>query len=82
MLYQCPGVEAAAVVSRADDKRGEVPVAFVSPREDASVDPQQVLEHCRTQLADYKIPREVRVIDEMPRNATGKIAKLELKGMV
>ncbi len=82
VLYQLPGVAAAAVVARADEKRGEVPVAFLCGTEAAVLEENQVLAHCRDQLADYKVPREIRIIDEMPRNATGKIAKLELKKMV
>jgi long-chain acyl-CoA synthetase len=39
----------------------------------------EILQFCRDRLADYKIPREVRVVESLPRTATGKIAKLELK---
>ncbi len=82
VLYQFPNVREAAVVARADEKRGEIPIAFVSPTDGAALQPQEILRFCRDQLADYKIPREVRVLGSLPRTATGKVAKLELKKLV
>ena len=79
VLYQFPNVREAAVVAKPDEKRGEVPLAFVSPVEGATLEPAEILKFCRDRLADYKLPREVRVMDALPRTATGKIAKLELK---
>jgi long-chain acyl-CoA synthetase len=79
VLHQFPNVREAAVVPKPDEKRGEVPIAFVSPLDGASLEPNEILRFCREQLADYKIPREIRVVDALPRTATGKIAKLELK---
>ena len=67
------------VVARADDKRGEAPIAFVSPKTGAALDSAAMLRYCRQRLADYKLPREVRIMQALPRTATGKIAKLELK---
>ncbi|HUJ72027.1 MAG TPA: hypothetical protein VLZ30_07270, partial [Verrucomicrobiae bacterium] len=75
-------VREAAVVPKPDEKRGEVPIAFVSPVNGATLDSNEILRFCRDQLADYKIPREVRILDALPRTATGKIAKLELKKQV
>ena len=79
VLHQFPNVREAAVLAKADEKRGEVPIAFVSATDGATVDTGEILRFCRDRLADYKIPREVRVMDALPRTATGKIAKLELK---
>jgi long-chain acyl-CoA synthetase len=79
VLHQFPNVREAAVVPKPDEKRGEVPIAFVSPVDGASIEPNEILRFCREQLADYKVPREIRVMDDLPRTATGKIAKLELK---
>ena len=79
VLHQFPNVREAAVVPKADEKRGEVPIAFVSPVDGATLEPDEILRFCRDQLADYKIPREIRVVDALPRTATGKIAKVELK---
>jgi long-chain acyl-CoA synthetase len=79
VLYTFPGIREAAVVPQIDEKRGEVPIAFVSATEGASLQPAAILKFCRENLADYKIPREIRVVDALPRTATGKVAKLELK---
>jgi long-chain acyl-CoA synthetase len=82
VLYQYPNVREAAVVAQADEKRGEIPMAFVSPVEGATLQSDDILRFCREQLADYKIPREIRIIESLPHTATGKIAKLELKKML
>ena len=82
VLYTFPNVHEAAVVARADDKRGEAPIAFVSPQAGAALDSTAILRFCRERLADYKLPREVRVMQSLPRTATGKIAKLELKKLL
>lgn len=79
VLHQYPNVREAAVVAKRDEKRGEVPIAFVSSIDDATLDPDEILRFCRDRLADYKIPREIRVMNALPRTATGKIAKLELR---
>src|ERR1017187_4937366 len=82
VLHQFPNVREAAVVPKPDEKRGEVPIAFVSPVEGAKLEPVEILAFCRERLADYKIPREIRILEALPRTATGKIAKLELKKQV
>ncbi len=82
VLYQVPGVSAAAVVGRADEKRGEVPIAFICGTTGTDLNEKDIQAHCRAHLADYKMPRGFRILEEMPRTATGKIAKLELKKMV
>lgn len=79
VLYTFPNVNEAAVIARADDKRGEAPIAFVSPKPGTALDSAAILRYCRQRLADYKLPREVRIMQSLPRTATGKIAKLELK---
>jgi long-chain acyl-CoA synthetase len=82
VLYQFPNVREAAVVAQADEKRGEIPIAFVSPVDGATLDSDEILRYCREQLADYKIPREIRIVESLPHTATGKIAKLELKKLL
>jgi long-chain acyl-CoA synthetase len=82
VLQQFPNVREAAVLAKADEKRGEVPIAFVSATDGATLEPNEILRFCRDRLADYKIPREVRVMDALPRTATGKIAKRELKKLL
>jgi long-chain acyl-CoA synthetase len=82
VLYQFPNVREAAVVAQADEKRGEIPIAFMSPVNGATLKPDEILRFCREQLADYKVPREIHIVESLPRTATGKIAKLELKKML
>lgn len=82
VLYQFPGVQEAAVVAKRDEKRGETSVAFVVPVAGAQLEPAAIQKFCRERLADYKLPREVRVLAALPRTATGKVAKLELKNLL
>ncbi|MFJ3309527.1 SDR family NAD(P)-dependent oxidoreductase [Streptomyces sp. NPDC086549] len=74
VLLQCPGVSDAVVVGVPHDVLGEVPVAFVVPGPDG-IDARRVLGECRTRLADYKVPVEIREIAAVPRTASGKIAR-------
>ena len=69
----------AAVVGRPDDRWGEVPVAFVVLRQDASATADELLEHCRAQLARFKVPKEITFLDALPRNPSGKVLKRELR---
>ena len=73
------GVGASAVVGMPDEKSGEVPVAFVEPAEDETVDLKGLRRHLKEKLANFKLPRDIRIIDELPKNATGKVLKRILK---
>jgi fatty-acyl-CoA synthase len=77
VLYAHPAVAEVAVVGTPDETWGEVVTAVVVARE--PVEPDALIEHCRTRLAGYKRPRRVRFMDALPRNATGKILKRELR---
>jgi len=79
VLYEHESVVEAAVVGRPDDRWGEVPVAYVVLRAAATTTPDELIEHCRRQLARFKIPKQVVLIDELPRNPSGKILKRELR---
>jgi acyl-CoA synthetase (AMP-forming)/AMP-acid ligase II len=79
VLYEHDTVLEVAVVGRPDDRWGEVPVAFVVPRPDAVVTDEELLEHCRSQLAKFKVPTAVTFIDALPRNPSGKVLKRELR---
>jgi long-chain acyl-CoA synthetase len=78
VLHQHPGILDAAVVGVAHDVLGEDVAAVVVPRDGHDLDPEEVVAFCRARLADYKSPRRVVVLDELPRNATGKVLKREL----
>ncbi|MEM8756212.1 MAG: AMP-binding protein [Planctomycetota bacterium] len=71
-------VSAAGVTGIHDSIRGEVVVAFVEACEEATVDPSELKAWCRERIAGYKCPREIHVVDELPRNPTGKIMRREL----
>jgi len=79
VLYEYDGVVEVAVVGRPDERWGEVPVAFVVLRPDATVTSDALIEHCRAQLAKFKVPKAVTFVDELPRNPSGKILKRELR---
>jgi crotonobetaine/carnitine-CoA ligase len=81
VLLGVPGVTAAAVVGRRDRMLDEVPVAFVvAPRaQDRAALAQAAIARCREQLADFKVPRAVHFLDELPESLLGKIAKNALR---
>lgn len=79
IIGQLPGVDVAAVVGRPDESRGEVPVAFITVAEGQEVTPEAVKKHCRDAgLPNYKVPRDVVVVDALPISPTGKVLKREL----
>jgi fatty-acyl-CoA synthase len=80
VLYEHDAVLEAAVVGRPDDRWGEVPVAFVVLRQDATASADVLLERCRAQLARFKVPRAITFLDALPRNPSGKVLKRELRG--
>ncbi|PIE34814.1 hypothetical protein CSA56_06670 [candidate division KSB3 bacterium] len=79
VLTQHPSVEDAGVIGMEDPIRGEVPKAYIVPKLGATVDEKDILEYCRQHLAQYKVPRFIEVIDEIPKNVTGKILKRVLR---
>jgi long-chain acyl-CoA synthetase len=79
VLYTHPAVREAAVVGVPDAYRGESVKAYVSLRPGAEADAEQLVAYCRERLAAYKYPREVEVLGELPKTATGKILRRELR---
>ncbi|MFS0897021.1 acyl-CoA ligase FadD12 [Mycolicibacterium litorale] len=73
-----PGVAEAAVLGVDDEKYGQRLAAFVVPADGASLTEEQLKEHVRENLANYKVPRAIRVLDELPRGGTGKVLRNEL----
>jgi long-chain acyl-CoA synthetase len=69
----------AAVVGRAHPVYGEEPVLFVSLHPEATLDTDAILAHLRSSLSKYKLPVEITIMDDLPKNAVGKIAKPELR---
>ena len=79
VLYEHEAVLEVAVVARPDEKWGEVPVAHVALREGATATEDELIEHCRAQLARFKVPKAITFIDALPRNPSGKVLKRELR---
>jgi fatty-acyl-CoA synthase len=79
VLYEHGDVLEAAVIGRPDERWGEVPVAYVVLRDGASATAGALLEHCRGQLARFKVPKAVLFLDALPRNPSGKVLKRELR---
>ncbi|TCK20634.1 long-chain-fatty-acid--CoA ligase [Pseudonocardia endophytica] len=79
VLAEHPTVGDVAVIGVPDDRWGEVPKACVVAAAGATVDPDELLAYCREHLASFKCPKSVDVLDELPRNPTGKILKKDLR---
>ncbi|RZH69196.1 long-chain-fatty-acid--CoA ligase [Natrinema altunense] len=79
LLFEHEDVSDAAVVGIPDDRRGETVKAFVVPTPDADATPEDIKQYCLTNLAEYKHPREVEFVRELPRTTTGKVQKFELR---
>ena len=77
-----PGVAEAAVLGVDDEQYGQRLAAFVVLDAGASTTPDALKEHVRTNLANYKVPRSITVLDELPRGSTGKIVRRELQDLV
>ena len=75
VLAQHPKVKDVAVIGVPDEARGEVPKAFVIPREGMIVDDKELRLFCRENLAGYKVPKYIDVVPDLPRTPTGKILK-------
>jgi fatty-acyl-CoA synthase len=78
VLYRHPAVLAAAVVAKPDPKWGETPCAFVELKPGATATAEEIIEHCRANLARFKAPRAV-VFCTLPKTSTGKIQKFALR---
>ncbi|WP_134766656.1 AMP-binding protein [Nocardioides sp. 1609] len=79
VLAEHAAVREAAVIGVPDERRGETVKAFVSLKPGTSATPEELVAHCKERMAAYKYPREVVVIDELPKTVTGKILRRELR---
>jgi long-chain acyl-CoA synthetase len=79
VLYEHPAIREAAVVGVPDEYRGETVKAFVSLRPAAEASAEELVAFCRQRLAAYKYPRQIEVLAELPKTASGKILRRELK---
>jgi acyl-CoA synthetase (AMP-forming)/AMP-acid ligase II len=79
LLARHPGIAAAAVVGVPDDRMGEVAHAFVVPVAGGALDPDDVVTWAKDNMANYKVPRTVEVVEALPLNASGKVLRYELR---
>ena len=78
VLYQHPAVSAAAVVGVPDQLYGEEVTGFVVLREGSEVSAEEMIEFCKSRLADYKCPKSIHFVKDIPKGPTGKLLKREL----
>ncbi len=79
VLFQLPQVADAAVIGVPNEKWGEVGLAVLVLKPDQALDRPTVVAHCVERLAKFKVPNDIAIIDALPRNATGKVLKRELR---
>jgi len=82
VLSECPGVASSAVVGVPDERLGERVAALVEPDEGTAVDLGAIRRHLEANLARYKVPERIVVVERLPRNAMGKIVRTDLSGLV
>ncbi len=79
VIYQMPQVAEVAVIGLPDERWGEVGLAIVVPKAGEDISPDDVIKFCADKLAKYKIPKKVVLAETLPRNATGKLLKKDLR---
>lgn len=79
VLYRLPAIEEAAVIGEPDKLHGEIPVAYVAFKARQSQSSAEVIDFCREYLGKHEVPRKVYVLEQLPKNATGKILKRALR---
>ncbi len=81
-LLRHPDVAMAAVIGLPDERLGEVGMAFVVLRDGGEVSGEALVGWCRERMANFKVPRRVEIVDDLPRNASGKVLKYALREQV
>ena len=79
VLYKHPSVLEAAVIGIPSERWGETPMAIIVPRAGASPTSDEIRAHCRERMAHFKTPGRVEFVEALPRTATGKLKKFELR---
>jgi long-chain acyl-CoA synthetase len=79
VLYHVPGVREVAVIGEPHEALGQVPVAFVSLKPGSTVSADALMARCKEELAYYKVPRSIHILDDLPKGPTGKILRRGLR---
>jgi fatty-acyl-CoA synthase len=79
VIFHHPGVRDVAVIALDDERWGERVTAVVVPAPGAGLTSAGLVSYCRGHLAGFKVPKQVVVVEELPRNAAGKVLKAELR---
>jgi len=75
IVAQHPAVAMVAVAAMHDELKGQVPKAFIVPKNGMTCSAQDIIEHCKPHLASYKVPRDIALLDDLPKTSTGKILR-------
>jgi acyl-CoA synthetase (AMP-forming)/AMP-acid ligase II len=78
-MLGCEGIAQVAVIGVPDQRMGEVGMAFIVAAPGATLSPQAIIAWCRENMANYKVPRHIEIVDALPMNATGKVTKFVLR---
>jgi long-chain acyl-CoA synthetase len=81
VLYQHPAVREAAVIGVPDPKMGEEVKAYVALKPDKQATPEELIQFVKEKIAAYKYPREVEILEDLPKGPTGKLLKRELRDL-
>ena len=79
LMFAIEGIAQVAVIGVPDERMGEVGMAFVVPVPGQQPTPESLLAWCRQQMANYKVPRRIAIVDALPQNASGKVTKFALR---
>jgi acyl-CoA synthetase (AMP-forming)/AMP-acid ligase II len=82
VMYKYPAVADAVLIPQRDPRLGEIPVAVIVPKPGEPFDEKQFTDYLAGQMARFKVPRKIYVVQQVPRNVMGKILKKELVKML
>jgi long-chain acyl-CoA synthetase len=79
VLFKYPKIKEAVVIGMQHPTRGETPKAFVVPVEGETIDRKDIIDFCRKNMANYKVPRDIEFRDNLPKSAVGKVLRRLLR---
>lgn len=79
LIYKFEGVDAVAVIGLKDETKDEEVIAFIQPKDDITLKENELRVYLKTHLANFKLPKQIYFVEELPKNATGKVLKRVLK---